>query len=280
LGYAFCLASIEYQKKGGCMMKPIRAIAAAILIAIIVAGGLNLWAIQADYAAESKAHENAMRFKQALAHTSNSEPGGPRPPRSPTPQAIGAPESALNQGILELQREYEGAVGWLTVDGTGIDYPFAQANDNAFYLQKDLNGNHMKAGTNFPAGRNDNEFSAFNTLLSGHSMNNDSMFGTLRMFGEQAFFEANGAGSIVLADHLYMLEAFAYMVIRADDEMIYGALRPTAEDALRILAYIQRNARHYRPIEITPNDRLVTLSTCAHEFGEARMVLICRLQEF
>jgi sortase B len=280
LGYAFCLASVEYQKKGRYMMKPIRVIAAAILIAVIVVGGLNLWAIQADYAAESKAHDNAMRFKPDLSDTNKNESREPQPLRVQTPQTSRTPKSTLNQSILELQCEYEGALGWLTVDGTGIDYPFAQADDNTFYLHKNLNGNDMKAGTIFMDCRNEKDFSDFNTVLYGHNMKNGSMFGTLRMFGEREFFETNGAGSIVLADHLYMLEAFAYMVIRSDDEIIYGARRPTVEDALQVLAYIQRSARHYRSIGITPHDRLVTLSTCAHEFDEARMVLICRLQEF
>jgi sortase B len=249
------------------MIKPIRVIVAAILIAVIAVGSLNLWTIHSDYAAESEAHDNAMKFK----------PEGHQPLRAQTPQTSKSPKSTINKNILELQREYGNAVGWLTVDGTKIDYPFAQASDNAFYLKKGLDGGYMAAGSIFMDYRNEKDFSDFNTVIYGHYMKNGSMFGTLRRFGGRKFFETNGSGSIMLSNRTYALEAFAYMVIRSDDKMIYGTLRPTADDAARVLAYIKRNARHYRAIGVTPNDRLVTLSTCAYEFDGARMVLICRL---
>jgi len=38
--------------------------------------------------------------------------------------------------------------------------------------------------------------------------------------------------------------------------------------------YVKQNARHFRDVELTESGRIVTLSTCAYEFDNARMVLL------
>lgn len=72
----------------------------------------------------------------------------------PTGAAIQLSETSIkkiaNQSILDLQTEKNADIrGWITVDNTGIDYPYVLSHDNEDYVRADLNGNYLFSGTVF-----------------------------------------------------------------------------------------------------------------------------------
>jgi len=217
-----------------------------LLAALALYCGWRVWDALGDYRDEASMHEAVMDYK-------------PEP----------APDEAINQGVIDLQAKYPDVIGWLTVPGTKIDYPFVWAEDNDSYLRRDLDGKYALAGTLFMDCRCGKDFTSRNTIIYGHHMKNGSMFGTLKSFADKAFFEANTQGEIFLPRETLTLEFFAYLVVKSTDELIYGI-----EPGDGYLNYVRKNARQYREISLTDDDRLVTLSTCAYEFDGARMVLL------
>ena len=218
------------------------------LIAVALYSGFQLWNAWGDYRDEASMHDAVMEYK-------------PEP----------APDETANQSVIDLQAKYPNVIGWLTVPGTKIDYPFVRAEDNDFYLRRDLNGAYALAGTLFMDCRCEKDFSSRNTIIYGHHMKNGSMFGTLKSFADKAFFEANTQGTIFLPHGTLTLEFFAYLVVKATDGEVYSAA-----PGENYLDYVRKNARQYREIGLTGEDRLVSLSTCAYEFDGARMVLLAR----
>ena len=182
------------------------------------------------------------------------------------------PEVTVNQSVIDLQAKYPGVVGWLTVPGTNIDYPFVWHGDNDYYLRRDLDGNGAQAGTLFMDCRCDKDFMSRNTIIYGHHMKNGSMFGTLKRFADKDFFDANTRGTIFLPYETLTLEFFAYLVVKHTDEVIYGV-----EPGEGCFDYVKQNAKHYREIQLTGMDKIVTLSTCSYEFTNARMVLLAKI---
>jgi len=232
-----------------------------VLVAAIVFSGYRLWGINQNYTEEAAFHSQILQYKPALSS---------------------APEDAGSQGnhtIADLQAKYPDAVGWLTIPGTAIDYPFAQATDNDYYLHRDLDGNQLTAGTLFMDFRNNADFSGFNTVVYGHHMKNGSMFGALQSFNDQAFFDSNPTGTIFLADKTLAIEFFAFVVVHADDAQVYDTTISDAPSAETFLGYLKNSARHYRDIGASSSDHIVTLSTCNYEFSDARMVLVGRLSQ-
>ena len=250
------------------------------LLAVISYSGYQLWDIHQNHVQEAEIHSRLMQFRPEAQGTSLA-------PHRPESTPVGADESAsddapvprVNQSIVDLQTAHPGAVGWLTVPNTQIDYPFAQGENNATYLHLDLDGRWSAAGTLFMDFRNSRDFSDFNTILFGHHMRNGSMFGTLQSFNNQAFFEENRTGTIFLADKTYAIDFFAFAVIEPDDGIIYDSMIQADGDKAAFLAHVNRAARYYRDVDVTPDDRIVTLSTCNYEFDDARMVLIGKLTE-
>jgi len=246
------------------MRKSIFLITIIVLVAAIAYSGYRLELIVSDSAKESEIHSQLLRYKPTP------------PPETPS----GVPDAAppeLNQQIVDLQAEYPDVAGWLTIPNTAIDYPFTQAGDNSYYLRRDLSGQPLTAGTVFMDYRNRKDFSDFNTVLYGHNMNDGSMFGALKYFNDQSFFDSHTTGALFLADKTYTIEFFAFAVIEPNDAEIYDPAVSGDAGKAAFLDYVKNAARYYRDIGVTGNDHLVTLSTCNYEFNNARMVLIGRL---
>ena len=159
---------------------------------------------------------------------------------------------------------------------TTKDYPFVQVENNRYYLDRDIDGNYSAAGTIFMDCLCSNDFSDFNTVLYGHHMKNGTMFGSMAQFNDKDFFDTNKTGTVFLADKTFSIDIFAYMIIQADDLVVYES-PSDAEGKKTSLEYIRENARHYRDVGVGTEDQIITLSTCAYEFKNARMLLIGKL---
>jgi len=232
------------------MKKKIRAVIAIVLLGVLVFSGLKIWNETEAYRGESDLHKQLMQLK-------------------PVPQE----DPVVNQSVIDLEAQNSDMAGWLTVPGTRIDYPFVQAKDNDFYLRRNFNGAYALAGTLFMDYRCAKDFSSQNTIIYGHHMRNGSMFGAIKKFRDKDFFTANKTAAIYLPDQTYTLELFAFMLVRSNDAVLYDH-----EPGNDFLAYVEQNARQYRDIGASADDRFVTLSTCAYEFEGARMALVGRIR--
>ena len=82
----------------------------------------------------------------------------------------------VDAGILALHEENPDCIGWLTIDGTRIDYPVMyRPGDKNYYLHRDFNGEYSANGCLFLAeecvpGNSDN------LIIYGHHMNSGKMF--------------------------------------------------------------------------------------------------------
>ena len=77
--------------------------------------------------------------------------------------------------LKDARKKYADAVAWLYMPSTEVDDPVVQAKDNAYYLQKDENGNYSEWGCYYA--HCDNRLSSRskldrNTVIFGHSASN------------------------------------------------------------------------------------------------------------
>ena len=99
-------------------------------------------------------------------------------------------EETGNADFTKLVELNDQSVGWITIDGTAIDYPVVQGDDNSYYLTHDFNNSSSIQGSIFMDYRNQPDFSDWNNIVYGHNMDNGSMFGALVKYRKQAFYEA------------------------------------------------------------------------------------------
>ena len=230
------------------MRKVLFSVVALCFAALIMYSGWQIWQTNAAYENEAEMHKVVLQYR-------------------PVDNQI------VNQGVIDLREKYPDVAGWLSIANTNIDYPFVWYADNEYYLHKNLDGKYAAAGTVFMDYRCNKDFTSQNTIIYGHHMKNKSMFGTLQSFNIKTFFEENQTGTIYLPHDTLTLEFFAYMVLNpAAENEIYS---PTLSE--NYFADVKANARHYREIGVGEDDRIATLSTCAYEFNNARMVLLARI---
>ena len=77
-----------------------------------------------------------------------------------------------------LQKNPE-TVAWLQVNGTKVNYPIVQHSNNDFYLEHDFYQRKTTNGWIFADYRNNFETFDNNTIIYGHNLINDTMFGSI-----------------------------------------------------------------------------------------------------
>ena len=255
------------------------------LVAVFIFSGISLWRTERNYRAEAEIHESLLVFKPSLPESADvAETGNTDGLQSGSEEALpdgmssegqlpNASPTIYNEGIALLRERNADVVGWITVDGTAIDYPFVRAADNDFYLRRDIDKRYAYAGTIFMDYRCRVDFSSVNSILYGHNMNNGSMFAGLRRFANKEFFDNNTSGMVFLENENIPLEIFAFLVVAPVDLMAYMDAGGGAES---YLDFLRKQARHWREPDLGTDDTLVTLSTCSYDFENARAVLVAR----
>lgn len=170
--------------------------------------------------------------------------------------------------------------GWLYQKGTVINYPVVQGTDNDTYLHTRFDKQWSGGGTLFVDCRMEKDFKGFNSIIYGHHMKDGSMFRSIRGYTkEDGYYDKHKTLELATPHGNYHLVVFSAYITKATDEDTYKMTYDEAEKQ----AYIDRAwERSELPItrdsvDVTKNDRLVTLSTCAYDYEEARYIVMCKM---
>lgn len=170
--------------------------------------------------------------------------------------------------------------GWLYQKDTVINYPVVQGTDNDTYLHTRFDKQWSGGGTLFVDCRMEKDFKGFNSIIYGHHMKDGSMFRSIRGYTkEDGYYDKHKTLELATPHGNYHLVVFSAFITKATDEDTYKMTYDEAEKQ----AYIDRAwERSELPItrdsvDVTKNDRLVTLSTCAYDYEEARYIVMCKM---
>lgn len=177
----------------------------------------------------------------------------------------------------EIDKEIEGRmVAWLTMDDSNIDYPVMQGDDNSEYLSKDPFGDYSLAGSIFLDSRNAPDFTDSYSLIYGHHMEHDMMFGALDAWLKKDYCDKHLTGELIVDDTTYELQVFAVVEAEATREEIFA---PTEVDDSIVLNYIKDNAcilyEEHIPKE---GEKIVALSTCKFPDTAERTIVVCKIK--
>lgn len=175
----------------------------------------------------------------------------------------------------ELLKINPDTVGWIRFDPepAQINYPLVQGEDNNVYLHKTFSANENTVGAIFVNVENSPDFSDENTIIYGHRMNDNSMFHDLAKYEDKAFWEANPYFYIYTPDgkerkyHIYS----AGVVKDVSDT--YLTTFATVEEYEKFLQHTKEAGAYDTGIEVTTDNRIVTLSTCTKASNDDRFVV-------
>ena len=189
------------------------------------------------------------------------------------------PEVTIPESVdFERLRAISGnAAAWLYSPDTKINYVVAQAEDNAYYLRRLLNGKAASGGSLFADYRCSADFSDWNTVIYGHYMKNGTMFGGLSNYRDQAYYEEHPVMYLYLPGQRYRLELVAGYTTDVYD--VAYAVPASKEQRDEILTHAVEKSSFQSDVAVGEDDRLVTLSTCSYAYDNARYIVIGRLVE-
>ncbi len=170
---------------------------------------------------------------------------------------------------------------WLTMDGTGIDYPVLQGSNNFVYLSRNAYGESDLAGSIYLDSRNQRDYSDLYSLLHGHHMDQHRMFGDLDLYKDERFFDEHTMGTLLVPGGKYDLKVFAYLLVKSTDDVIFAPQR-WMEDASGLLAYVREHAifLHEEPFaQAEAGGRVLCLATCSTEYTDARTIILCLMTQ-
>lgn len=180
-----------------------------------------------------------------------------------------------------LKAENEDIIGWLYCEGTVINYPVLQGENNDQYLRHDYRGVHVSAGSIFVEELNRRDFEDANTIIYGHHMRNGSMFACLDRYQEQEYYEEHPVMWLLTPKQDYRIRIFsAYMTSGYSDT--YTIFMGPGEELKEYLQNCLSKSDFQADIdaeELDGKGKYVVLSTCAYDFQDARFVVHGVLEE-
>lgn len=168
--------------------------------------------------------------------------------------------------------------GWITVYGTGIDYPLTQAEDNDKYVNIDAKGNYSLSGSIFLDCRNSRDFSDPVSILYGHDMVEHRMFGDLAEFEKKSYFDGHRYGKLYYEGAWHGVEFFSFFEVDAYDTSVYNP-GVRAADLASYAADLMGRGENVREMEIRDGDHVVLLSTCTEEGTNGRRILAGKITD-
>lgn len=189
------------------------------------------------------------------------------------------PTEADSRTFEDFQKANPDVWGWLNVYGTHIDYPLVRGEDNSEYLNTGPDGAYTLSGSLFLDYRNRRDLSDFNSIIYGHHMAGEVMFGEIGNFKEKSYFDDRRYGSIYCSGREYGLEFFAFLEVDAYESGIYTPALSGKEEREEYLELLKKEAMHYRETGVKAEDRIVLLSTCTSDSTNGRHILVGKLTD-
>jgi len=178
-----------------------------------------------------------------------------------------------------LGESLPGISAWIKLDNTVLDYPIMRWTNNNYFLQHLPDGTKHRNGSVFLDYRNTADFSDRDTLIYGHESRTGDMFGILKSYRNQAFYEENPVINIYTPDRDFELVLIAGYLVDSGVESPPLTFKDEAEFMAHIAA-IKRRSFFRSDVEVDADDRLVSLCTCAYDYTNARLVIVGKLAEF
>ena len=153
--------------------------------------------------------------------------------------------------------------GWIYIDAlSSISYPVCKGTDNEYYLHKTFEKQDLFSGAIFEDYSNASDFSDPNTIIYGHNMKNQSMFGKLKFLKEQETFDKSHYMWILTPEGNYRYRIFAVFDTDYDSDVYTqfngrGSIFPEWAEKMKGLSEVNAG-----DMTFNENDFVVTLSTC------------------
>lgn len=266
------------------MKKTTKILLIVLCVVCLLVAGLSAYKLISILGEYKAAVESYDQMSESFVTTDEDIPEENKPVETPAVEEEATVEtknpvsekSPITVDFESLLAQNDEVVGWLFSEDTVINYPIAQAEDNDKYLHHMLDGTYNSSGTLFVDCECAPEFAGANTIVYGHNMKNGSMFYSLHNYVDQAYYDAHPVMYLNTPTQNYRIDIFSAFICNYDSDT-YTLSFPSEEDYVDFVNKMKSQSDFQSDVEVTGNDRVITLSTCTYEYDNARYVVMGKL---
>lgn len=198
--------------------------------------------------------------------------------------STGEEESAgkpLSQYVA-LKKQFPNMVGWIRIDGTVVDYPVTQGENNSYYLHHAFDGSESAHGCIFADKSCDMETPSDNIILYGHHMKDGSMFAVLDQYKKKTFWQDHPVihfDTLTSSSDYEVMAAFAVSVDTGNEAEFRYYDFVEAKNKQDFDKYVKEclsRSLYSTGVTAKAGDQLLTLSTCEYSRNNGRMVVVAK----
>ncbi|MGM9834708.1 MAG: class B sortase [Bacilli bacterium] len=169
----------------------------------------------------------------------------------------------IDVNLNELKKINSSTVGWIQVNGTNINYPFVQTNDNKYYLTHTFNKSYNSAGWVFLDYRNNKNEIDKNNIIYAHGRLDKTMFGSLKNILSSGWLNDSNNYIVKISTETEntLWQVFSVYRIPTTNDYIQINFNSNEEFLEWSNILINRSAYNFNT-SINENDNILTLSTC------------------
>ncbi len=183
-------------------------------------------------------------------------------------------EESTQEINLDLAKQFNNDItAWLYCPDTVIDYPVCQGEDNSYYLTHLADGTYNRNGCLFVDCKNSSDFTDDNTIIYGHHMASGKMFASLIKYKDQDYYEEHPIMYLTTEEGTYKIELFSGYVTEIGSSAYTMNFAMAKEKTEWLKEISSKSDFTANAMTISSKDRIITLSTCAYDFLNARYVV-------
>lgn len=168
----------------------------------------------------------------------------------------------MNVNFDELLAKNPDTVAWLKVEGTKVNYPVVQYENNDYYLSHAFNKSSNAGGWIFADYRVSFEEFGKNTIIYGHNMNNKTMFGSIPSMLNNSYLNNSNNYYIKMSTPNANTVWKLFSIYTIEPEVYYLKTNFITYPYEEFLNKIKTRSVYNFNVEVTPDDKILTLSTC------------------
>jgi len=184
--------------------------------------------------------------------------------------------------LNELYKENSDLYGWITIDGTKIDYPVMYTKGEDYYLYRDFYKKKYNPGSLFIDKYNTITPRDSNLIIHGHNMDDGSMFHDLINYKDENFYKEHKMikfYTLTEEKEYEIVSVFLSKVYNTDDNVFKYYKFYDASNETEYNSYITniKNIDLYETgVSASYDDNLITLSTCEYSQENGRLVVVAK----
>ena len=188
--------------------------------------------------------------------------------------------------VEELSKENSDIVGWIEIEGTNINYPVLQGEDNNFYMNRNFQKEESVYGSLFLDADFDWNNPSSNLLIYGHNIQDGSMFHNLLNYADEEYYKKHPNIRFTTAEEDATYEIIAafrsrvYYKSEQDVFRYYYFVNPESKEEYDEFVENAKEASLYDTGKTAEyGDQLITLSTCSYHTEDGRFAVVGRKVE-